>query len=981
MDTRFEDIVTEIRQAVRQYADHVAVVENGVPTLTYQQLWHQSLCLAEGLRSYDAGYVMVELPKSATYLVAVLGCWMVGKAFIPLGPDLPASRREDIKRQVRHFVHITPDSYPSLLARQPLALTVALRPDTPAYMIFSSGTTGSPKGIVVGHSGLVNLARCQREAFGMDSQSRSLFFLSINFDASISDILTTLTSGAALVIEHADGVSLSASLMSIIGERQVTHADLPPSLLRLMDASQCPSSLQTVIIGGEATDKDTVRKWATRVRLVNVYGPTEATVCTSLCQYGNDWSQPVVGKPLKGVAYHIYDEGRLDANEGELWISGPCLAIGYFDNPALTAAKFPVVDGIRYYRTSDHVRRLENGDIAFLGRLDRQVKMHGQLVELEEVEAILLRLRLVRNAAVVKRKVSEQNEKEMLVAFIEADETADSKRTINQHLRHHLPAWMVPGHIVFMDQLPRVATGKVDFKALERLPLDVSTQADEQPYSTAKEEAIARLMADILKVPRVNPHDDFLELGADSLDTLLLIARLQRQHGITITPAQLRADASPAALSRMENPDMSMAVSSVQLQSEWAQPVAASPSGRTPSCGMLLFTGATGFLGSHILVQALDRTEYAGLQVVCLVRCDSPEHGAQRLRSTFLKYGLVCSQWDRVRVIPSDLAKEKMGLDDDTYQYLADHVTEVFHCAATVNMMADYAALRASNVTATRHVAEFCLTGCMKQLNYASTLSVFVSTSRNEGVAYEHDRLDEDCMVYGGYGQTKFVCEKLLLGIPPSLCHINIIRYGLLCGDSTSGISASKDFLGMFLRGAVAVGALPWDSTGQMGIDITPIDMATSITLDIATRSRQGIYHVAAENPLSYNHLCELLSAALGLGAATLLQQRGQEGACEAAGGLTSFFLAGGDWGEGLGSLLAMSLCRMDARNYERMRHMDLFQTTNIRFDMAHTHSLTSCRIYQDDQLITKYIHYETAPDRLCAGQVLPSAQGTPISH
>ncbi len=951
MDTRFEDIISEIKQAVEKYPTHVAIVEDAVTTMTYQELWNHSLCFAEGLhhKCNDSEYVILELPKSTQYIVALLGCWMIGKAFIPLGSDLPEFRKEYIKSQVKNFAHVTLDTYPSFLSQNPLELTSALRPDTPAYMIFSSGTTGNPKGIIVGHSGLVNLARCQREAFGLCGQSRNIFFLSINFDASISDILTTITSGAALVIESEDSVSLSANLMKIVHERQITHADLPPSLLRVMDAGNCPKSLETIVIGGEATDKETVKAWGTKVRLVNVYGPTEATVCTSLCQYSEDWDVPVVGKELDGVQYHIFNNGDFDAQEGELWISGACLAIGYYNNPELTNKKFPVIDGVRYYRTSDHVRRLPNGDIAFLGRYDRQVKFHGQLVELEEVEECLKKLRLVKNVAVVKRQISEQNQKEMLVAFVEVEDTSlleDSKAIITKFLRHHLPAWMIPGHIEILDSIPRVTSGKVDFKSLELMSIDLAKSLEEEPYSSEKEELIAGLMAEILKMPRINPHDNFIELGADSLDTLLLIARLHSQYGITITLDNLKSDATPSAISRIDNTEKSMAMTSEQLKSQWNIALPSFLSTAHSANPIVLVTGATGFLGSHILVEILNRQEYAKMQIACLVRCDSSEHGEQRLRSTLSQYGLSCRHFERLMIIPSDLSKTKMGLNNETYKYLANNVSEVFHCAATVNMMADYGSLKESNVTATKHIAEFCLTGCKKHLNYASTLSVFVSTSRNEGIAYENDCLDNNCMIYGGYGQTKFVCEKMLLSIPVSMCDINIIRYGLLCGDTISGVSAKKDFLGMFLRGAVALGVLPWDNTGQMGIDITPIDIATSITLDIATRSTNGVYHVASENPLKYNHLCELLSDNSGVRIVPDYS----------------------DWQKELVphrqnpdiTALEMSLCRMDANAYESMRYMDLFQTTNIKFDMQNTHKVTTLRISQNDLLISKYIHHET---------------------
>ncbi len=951
MDTRFEHIVSEIERAVSRYPENIAIIENGGLTMTYSRLWEQASRLAEGLlrRKSASDHVIIELPKSARYIVSVLGCWMSGKAFVPIGPDLPYSRKEYIKDVVETDTLITPSTYPELLDHSPLERVVPLRPSTPAYIIFSSGTTGLPKGIVVGHSGLTNLARCQREAFGLSSSSRNLFYLSINFDASVSDILVTLTSGAALVIPQKNSIELSANLPNELRRLQITHADLPPSLLRVMDANECPDCLETIVIGGEATDKETVKKWADKVRLINVYGPTEATVCTSLCQYTAHWDMPLIGKELNGVRYHIHDNGNFGAEEGELWISGPCLAIGYYNNPELTAEKFPIVNGIRYYRTSDHVRRLSNGDIAFLGRFDRQVKYHGQLVELEEVEASLRMLRFVRDAAVVKRKVSADNDKEQLVAFVETDHESNIDELtglISKHLRMHLPAWMIPGHIEFLERLPRVTSGKIDFNALADLQLTHINLAEKENYSSKEEEAVARIMAEILKIPYINPHDSFMELGGDSLDTLLLIARLRSELGITITLDQLKKDASPFAISRMSTTVMSMAIESRDLEKEWQYQAKSSPSYTGLSQAITLVTGATGFLGSHILAELLSRKAYHDKEIACLIRCGSAEHGRERLKLTFQQYGLRCDGLYRLIIVPSDLSEVKMGIDDDTYKFLAENVGELFHCAATVNMMADYDTLKASNVVGTKHVLDFCLTGCKKKLNYASTLSVFVSTTRNKGIALESDKLEEPCTIFGGYGQTKYVCEKLLLGIPSSECDINIIRYGLLCGDTVTGISARKDFLGMFMKGAALVGALPHDDTDEMGIDITPIDTATKITLDISTHSKGGIFHVAAENPLKYNILCGILAESKGI---TIVRD---------------FHT----WQESLRAYkhnpdvvaLEMSLCRMDPESFKSMRYMDLFQTTNIRFDMENTHSFSKHRIYQNEQLIRKFICHET---------------------
>jgi thioester reductase-like protein len=302
-------------------------------------------------------------------------------------------------------------------------------------------------------------------------------------------------------------------------------------------------------------------------------------------------------------------------------------------------------------------------------------------------------------------------------------------------------------------------------------------------------------------------------------------------------------------------------------------------------------------------------------------------------------------QLGRVKIVLGDLLLPEFGLDRKDYENLAVDTSEVYHCAATVNMMADYETLKPQNVTATKRIVEFCLNGRRKKLNYASTLSVFVSTNRNEGIALENDRLDEPCMIYGGYGQTKYVSEKLLHNVPLELCDINVIRYGLLCGDTTNGISAPKDFLGMFIRGAKEIGKLPKDHSGKLGIDISPIDIASKVTVDIATKSDGGIYHIASENPLPYTELCTIIEKCANVKV---------EEDYETWKGCLSEFQDNPNV-----AALNMSLCRLDENAYRSLRYMDLFQTTNIRFDMTNTHRLTEHRIYQNDKLIELYIKNE----------------------
>src|SRR5690606_1464903 len=215
---------------------------------------------------------------------------------------------------------------------------------------------------------------------------RALFYLSPTFDASVSDIGTALLSGAALCVEP--GVRRTpASMMALIRERGVTHLDLPPSVLATLDPGELPASVQTIVIGGEVCPADVVRRWASRVRLVNVYGPTEATICTSLGACDPEtWDRPLIGRPLPGIGYEVVDEA-LDpvpqGTPGELLIDGVGLARGYLNDPELTRKRFPTLRGRRVYRTGDRVVLHHDGEFEFLGRIDRQIKLHGLRIEPE----------------------------------------------------------------------------------------------------------------------------------------------------------------------------------------------------------------------------------------------------------------------------------------------------------------------------------------------------------------------------------------------------------------------------------------------------------------------------------------------------------------------------------------------------------------------------------------------------------------------
>ncbi len=582
-----------------KYPGNAAVIVAGEVVFTYAQLAHRARSIAlklqsEGVQPEDV--VGISIEKSADYICAMLAIWYAGAAFVPMDPVLPAERLQYMADEASVKIVLVSSAVAASsgnrrgsafadmagvkvldLAEQSeqseLGQTFGYSstgPNDLAYLIFTSGSTGRPKGVLVTHRGIVSFLTAQIAAFDLDSESRSLWYLSTSFDASVSDLGTAFLSGAAICIEPAERLQPGNGLEQILADRAITYVDIPPSILRLLDPAALPPSLKTIVIGGEACALDVVRSFAAKVKLVNVYGPTESTVCTSLGQCGVDWSRPLIGLPLPGITYHLLDEdlNEIDGSEpGQLHIAGIGLARGYLNRPDLTEAKFieHPLTGERLYRTGDLVTRTEDGQYQFLGRTDRQVKLRGMLVEPEEIEARLLQFAGVKRAAVLKRPVKAGVAREILVAFVEpnndsglesgrysnaeigADMEADldldlslgmdlSRRLdlgeLREHLAQVLPKWMLPQRIEVLNPMPLTVTGKVDLSALRMRQLEQdavnggevtgaaasssvasgSTTADLSPT----ERLLTQVYKQVLGVDSVSKDDHFFDLGGDS---------------------------------------------------------------------------------------------------------------------------------------------------------------------------------------------------------------------------------------------------------------------------------------------------------------------------------------------------------------------------------------------------------------------------------------------------------------------------------
>ncbi|AKT41227.1 non-ribosomal peptide synthetase [Chondromyces crocatus] len=412
--------------------------------LSYRELQARARKLARHLRALGVvpgARVGVFLPRSSDLVVAFLGILGAGGVYVPLDPTYPHDRLqfmlEDAAPRLVLTVEALAGSLPAYAGRvvrldaerEALAalpqggLERTVGAEDLAYVIYTSGSTGRPRGVLVPHRGLPNLAMAQSEAFGVTASSRVLQFASPNFDASISELLMALCSGAALYLVDRGGPPSATALLELLKEHAISHVTLPPSLLAVLPDAELPA-LVTLISAGEACPPALAARWGKGRRFFNAYGPTEATVCASLAEVTAEEATEAVlsiGRPMAGVEVYVLDRRLAPVpvgTPGELCIGGLGVAQGYLNQPALSVEKFvenPFGSG-RLYRTGDRARFRSDGRIDFLGRLDEQVKLRGFRIEPEEIRAVLNEHPGVQDSVVVVREAAGAGKQ--LVAYV-----------------------------------------------------------------------------------------------------------------------------------------------------------------------------------------------------------------------------------------------------------------------------------------------------------------------------------------------------------------------------------------------------------------------------------------------------------------------------------------------------------------------------------------------------------------------------------
>jgi amino acid adenylation domain-containing protein/non-ribosomal peptide synthase protein (TIGR01720 family)/FkbM family methyltransferase len=558
---------------VERTPDALALVSED-EQLTYRELNERANQLAHYLRELGVGaeqLVGLLMERSVGMVVSLLGVLKAGGAYLPLDPAYPEARLNYMLTDAGVSVLLTE---PWLLARlggEPGCRVVFVEQEwgtigqqtaanvvsgvsaaNLAYVIYTSGSTGQPKGVMITHGAISNHMQWSQQRYPFQSDDVLLQKTSFGFDASVWEFFAPLLAGVQLMLARPGGHQDSQYLVEVMQQHQVSDLQVVPSLLRLLvgepGLAGCVS-LRRIFAGGERLTVELAQQLWQRlpeVELINFYGPTEATINATCWQCEREAETVPIGRPLANLQIFIVDKQQRPVPigaAGELLIGGAGLARGYLGAPDRTAEKFiphpfSHESGARLYRTGDEARYRADGTVEYLGRKDKQVKLRGYRIELEEIEVKLRAHAAVKDAVMLVRE--DDREHARLVGYIvPAPGLEVTASELRQHLNGALPDYMIPSAFVLLDALPLTPNGKLDHKAL---PLTdgsspVSKSSFAAPQSPA-EQTLARIWGEVLGLEKVGIHDNFFELGGDSILAIQIVARASKA-GLRLRTRQL----------------------------------------------------------------------------------------------------------------------------------------------------------------------------------------------------------------------------------------------------------------------------------------------------------------------------------------------------------------------------------------------------------------------------------------------------------
>ena len=853
--------------------DHEALVAIDAK-YTYKEMDEATNCIAAALRQKgvkERDRVALLLPRTSRLILSLFGVLKAGAAYIPCDPDYPADRIKLILEDSEaRYIITTADRMDSVPADKAINVedllisdsslftlhsSLSISPDDLAYLIYTSGSTGRPKGVMLRHEGICNyLYGHPANVFAngvLTDADRVLSVTTISFDAALQDIGMAYYNGKTLIVATEEQANNPLDLAQLIQEQHINMVSGTPSRwqtwLTSDDFCKAISQVKICRAGGEKFSDALLQQMrsVTKARIFNCYGPTEITVASNNAELTNA-QMVTVGKPQLNVKEFIVDA---DGNElpagvvGELYIGGRGVARGYNNLDEMTRERFVDYHGVRIYKSGDYAKWLPDGNVVILGRTDHQIKLRGLRIELGEIENVMLSVEGMKKVVIMIRKL---NDKEHLCAYYTADHEI-APDALKAEISKRLTQYMVPTAYLQLAEMPMTPNGKTDVKALPEPQLAV-TSAFVAPANDT-EKAFCDIFAQILQMDQVGATDNFFELGGTSLVVTRVIieadkAGLHVAYGDVFanpTPRQLAClitgETVDSAKPKEDDPVASFDYTAINNLLQ-RNTLGFFRSGERQQLGDVLITGATGYLGIHILRDLIDSD---ARNIYCLVRGKTQEKAESRLR-TLLFYYFANSFKElfgqRLHIILGDVTQD---FDENL------KVDTVFNCAAIVKHFSEGTEIEDVNIGGAQRCVEFCIkTGAnLIHISTASTRGMWAGEIKDD--VYTEQRLYMGQYLGNQYIYSKYMAERLILdAVALHGLRAKIMRVGNLAARSTDGEFqanfSTNSFMGR-IRIYNMLGCCPYAMRNKR-VEFSPINEVSHAIVLLATTPKEcTVFH------------------------------------------------------------------------------------------------------------------------------------------